>query len=218
MGLFRRDASSSGGSQNGRAGRAQEIVGYDLGAGPSWAGVPLVDPDGPDGPAARQQIAEVAADLTTDAEGAARLEQELLGALPGLLARPCLLVAVWVPDPIAGVTQGMVTLELLVGDGTTIDGYEAALDPGRGGQQVTRFETYRTEVPAGPCLVVDAVGSEGGGPLEHVLSYVVFPDGTDDGVSLTFATTALHLVDDLAVEAREIAESLVVELGATPAG
>jgi hypothetical protein len=193
------------------------IVGYDLAAPTTWGVLPAVPVDGPGGVEARHAITALAADLTTDADAAARLEQLLRAAQPGLLAQHPLAVAVWVPDPVAGFPQAHLVAELLVGDGTTADGYAASLDPTpKAGQRVLRFNTERTRLPAGDTVVVSTAGSERGGEVEEVLSFVVFPDGSTDALSLTFATNALHLVDDLAAEAWTIAESLAVTIG-TPA-
>lgn len=194
------------------------ITGHDLGAPTTWGLLPLERLDGSDGPATRRMIAAVAADLTTDAGAASRLEQELLRVQPALVAQGALAVAVWVPDPIAGLPLGHLVVELLVGDGTTPEQYAASLDPRpRPGQSVLRFDVEQLSVPAGPAVVVDTVGAEARGEVEEVITYVVFPDGTTDAMSLTFATTALHLGGELAGDARAIADTLTVTLGDGPA-
>lgn len=191
------------------------IVGYDLAAPTTWGLLPAVPVDTPEGVEARREIAALAADLTTDADAASRLEQLLLAAQPALLRQqPALAVAVWVPDPVAGFPQAHLVVELLVGDGTTADGYAASLDPTpRPGQRVLRFDAERTRLPAGDTVVVSMAGSEGDGEIEEQLSFVVFPEDSIDALSLTFATNALHLGDDLAADAWTIAESLTVTIG-----
>lgn len=192
------------------------IASFDLGAGPTWAALSLADPDRPGGQQLLRPFDEVAAELTTDAAAAGRLTSELEAAFPGLVeAQPhAQLLGVWVPDPVAGATQAVLVLELLVGEGATLDDLEASLSartavPGR---EVLSMTTVRTDLPAGPALVADVTSGEPGAPVEFQRTVWVAPTDCDDMVSLSFSTTALHLVDDVQEEAVLVADSLTLEL------
>ena len=184
---------------------------WDIGAPPTWGPLPLVPVDGPDGPEARRAITAVAAQLTTDARAAAELEQLLLLAQPQLVAEQPLGVAVWVPDPLSGYPAAHLVVELLLGDGTSPEEYLETVDGSPGpGQQVVRFDKQLVRLPAGDAVLLGGVGSDEGGVLEEVVEYVVFPDACADGIRLVFASTSLHLGDELAEQARLIAATLVV--------
>ena len=188
--------------------RTPAITAWDIGAPADWAALPLEPLDRPE---TRQRIREAAEELA-DGEGARRLERFLLAAQPGLLDDPLVLLAVWVPDREAGIPQGVLKVELLTdADLETFESMVTHAAP-LPGQERLHLEVLRTELPAGPAVVVDHQGAVDG-VVEQYLQLCVFPPGTTDAVSLGFATTALHLVEDLALAARTIAESLVVRLG-----
>lgn len=194
--------------------RGQQIVYYHLGAPPAWGHLPLEPLHGPEGGAIRQEIAALAADLTVTAEGAERLERELLRAQPSLSEPDTLSVAVWVPDAETGSPVAHLVVELFATDGATPDDFVAGLDRTPGpGQTILRLDIERITLPVGEAVVIDSIGSEEGGELEQVLTYLVFPTGSDDGLSLTFASSALDLDTELAEAARAIAETLTVTLG-----
>ncbi len=192
--------------------RDQVITGWDVGAPPDWAALPLVSVDGAEGPAALAGIRAVAEDLAEGEEAQARLTAFLVSAQPQLLEDHLILLGVWVPDREAGIPQGVMKAELLLeSDRDTFESMVHAADPPEG-QERLHLETIRVDLPAGPAVLVDHQGVVDG-TLEQYLQFAVFPDGTTDAVSLAFSTTALHLVDDFALATRDIAETLVVELG-----
>lgn len=193
--------------------RDQVITGWDVGAPPDWAALPLAPVDGPEGEAALEAIRAVAADLADGEVAQNRLTAFLASAQPELLEDHLILLGVWVPDREAGVPQGVMKAELLLDSDR--DGFESlvhASDPPEG-QERLHLETHRVDLPAGPAVLVDHHGVVDT-TVEQYLQFVVFPDGTTDAISLAFTTTALHLVEEFAIATRDIAETLVVELGA----
>jgi hypothetical protein len=193
--------------------RDQVITGWDVGAPPDWAALPLVSVDGPEGQSALARIRAVAEDLADGEDAQARLTAFLVSAQPELLEDHLILLGVWVPDREAGLPQGVMKAELLLdSDLETFESMIHVADPPEGLERL-HLETVRVDLPAGPAVLVDHQGVVDG-TIEQYLQFVVFPDGTTDAISLAFTTTALHRVDDFAVATRDIAETLVVQLGA----
>lgn len=190
----------------------QVIAGWDVGAPPDWAALPLASVDGPEGQSVLGTLRTLAEGLAVGEDARARLTQFLVSAQPGLLEDHLILLGVWVPDPEAGVPQGVVKAELLLeADRDGFEGLVHASDPPPG-QERLHLETFRVDLPAGPAVLVDHQGVVDG-TVEQYLQFVVFPGGTTDAISLAFSTTALHRVEEFAVAARDIADSLVVQLG-----
>lgn len=196
---------------------ADRIESFDIAAGPEWAALSLADPAVLGGQRLLRPLEEVADELTTDADGAARLRAELDLAFPRMIeAQPhAQMLAVWVPDPVAGLTQAVLTVELLLGEGATLDDIESSIvdrtaAPGR---EVLTVATARLQLPAGPALVTDLTSGAAREPIEFQRIIWVAPEASGDLVSLAVATTALHLVDDVQDEAEQIAASLVLVLG-----
>lgn len=200
--------------------RTGGLQGYQVGAPTTWGVLPREPVDGPDAGPARRAIAALAADLTTDAEAAARCEQHLLLAQPALVAQGPLAVAAWVPDPVSGVPAGVLVIEHVVDDGVAApETFLAGLQDRRprDGEQELRFEIERTRVPAGEALVLNALGADEQGDLEESVTYVVFPDTCRDAISLTFATGELHLAAEMARDAAAVVETLTVTGREVPA-
>lgn len=192
--------------------RDQVIASWNVGAPPDWAALPLVSVDGPEGQDALGQLRSVAEDLADGEEAQARLTSFLVSAQPKLLEDHLILLGVWVPDREAGIPQGVMKAELLLD--ADLEAFEAQVHTAEvlEGQERLHLETFRVDLPAGPAVLVDHQGVVDG-TIEQYLQFVVFPDGTTDAISLAFTTTALHLVEDFALATRDIAETLVVELG-----
>lgn len=192
--------------------RDQVIAGWDIGAPPDWAALPLVSVEGPQGEAALAGIRAVAEDLADGGDAQARLTAFLVSAQPRLLEDHLILLGVWVPDREAGVPQAVMKAELLLdADRDAFESLVHTADP-PADQERLHLETIRVDLPVGPSVLVDHQGVVDG-TIEQHLQFVAFPDGTTDAISLSFTTTALQLVEDFAVSARDIAETLVVELG-----
>lgn len=192
--------------------RDQVIAGWDVGAPPDWAALPLASVDGPEGRSALEAIRAVAEDLADGEDARARLTAFLVSVQPKLLEDHLILLGVWVPDRDAGIPQGVMKAELLLE--ADLDDFEAQVHAAEvlEGQERLHLETFRVDLPAGPAVLVDHQGVVDG-TIEQYLQFVVVPDGTNDAISLAFTTTALHLVEDFAIATRDIAETLVVELG-----
>lgn len=192
--------------------RNRVITGWDIGAPPDWAALPLTPPDGPDGDAVRAEIARVADDLTDGEESRARLERFLLAAQPELLEDHLILLGVWVPDREAGIPQAVMKAELMLD--ADLGEFERLVSeaPAPAGNERLDLELLRVDLPAGPAVLVDHQGAVDG-TIEQYLQFAVFPKGTTDAISLAFSTTALHLLQDFAYAARDIAETLTVVLG-----
>lgn len=189
------------------------ILQWDVGAPPTWCPLPLAALDGPSGAEARAALESAAGQLAEEGEARDGLLRQLAAVHPGLLDDHLILLAAWVPDRAAGVAQGVLRAELVLD--AELARFErlvhASAPPPD--QERLHLETLRVDLPAGPSVLVDHQGVVDGS-IEQYLQFMVFPEGTTDAISLTASTTALHLVEEFAVDLRDIADSLVVEVGA----
>lgn len=193
------------------------LRGFRIAASEAWVALPL-DADAPDG--WPQPLAD---QLGLQEEAARnRFVSEAVLMRPALVADPHLSVAVAVPEAASGAIAATMSLDLLTGDPehpADLDSFYALVVPDtRPWLHVYEQVVERTEVPAGPALVVRETVARRRlpglprYPEEHVV-WTVFPPGCADALQLTLATDHLHLGDDLAVSARECAESLVALYG-----
>lgn len=196
---------------------ARPLAAWDIAAPPTWGGLPLVPLDDADPYAAqlvRAELEATAADLTTDVEAQERLLGELTRIQPTVAHEGLALLAAWVPDPIAGVIMGMMTAELMAdAQGCPMAQFRAELRPEPvDGGSVLRFDVDEVELPAGPALLIDALGSDEAGDVHASVRFVCYPPGASEAVILTFDTTALHLSEELVADAWAVARSMVLEL------
>lgn len=189
---------------------------YALDAPTTWAAVPVTaDVSGWE--------ADVAARLCDGDKVRARLAAALRRSQPEVVAELHLLAGVWVPDREAGEIVGLLAVDwILPTDGylLTRDYYRSLIepDPRTGLDVYGRYVDY-VELPAGPALLtreIIARPASNWKPWRKVLQenvvYTVFPHGSTEALSLTFATYSLDHGDLMAVDAATTAESLRVEL------
>lgn len=192
----------------------QEIVAWNIGAPADWTTVPLTVPGAPETEAA---IVASAEDVTSSPEAAEALATLIRTAQPGVIADSPILVALWVPDPSVGYPMAYLKAQLW-SDAGRKDFVKAMRDAPPAQGAALAAELHEIQLAAGPALLVDRQDELEDGVIEQTLIFGLFPEGTRDAISLTFSTTALHLIEDFALTARDIAETVEVQLGAERVG
>ena len=92
-----------------RAETRRDVASWGIDAPPQWG--PMPTEAGPR-EEVEAMVRETAGALTADAEGAQRCADLMLAAHPGYVDQGLIGAAVWVPDPVAGVPQGVLLVEV----------------------------------------------------------------------------------------------------------
>jgi len=177
-----------------------------------------------------QGIEPVAADLAqrlADGPDAQALVRRSVAALNADAVRKGSVIideAVWVPDRSAGEVMTIMDVTAKVfpaGSEVSPQAYLARnlkKDFGRG-TKILDYAAQTTEVPAGPAAVEQVVlRLRRERTVQGYLFFLVFPDGADEALSLSFNTVHLNLLTEISAQARIIAESLTLTLGDIPGG
>ena len=191
----------------------RDVAAWGIDAPPQWGSMPTVAEPRDEVLAAIRGTAET---LTTDAEAAERCAELMTRALPGYVDQGLIGLAVWVPDPVAGVPEGVMLVEVWNADGSTASDLaeRAAAAPLAPGTVVLDRSITETTLEAGPAVAVTATGHDEGGTTELTVHWAVFPPDCLVVFSLRFSTGALHLTEEFLEQAAVIAASLSVELEA----
>ncbi|MBF4161471.1 hypothetical protein [Nocardioides acrostichi] len=175
------------------------ITGWTLSAPDDWVTLPASFDDVTD---------TLLAEATTSDDAARYLREYVRATLPALASDDPLLVALWVPDPELGAP--MAVLRAVHYRNADPDVYEqmvANAETDEGGS-LLGVERTDGEVDAGRLLVMERQEAWANGTVEHQLHLGVFPEGTDEAVVLVFICTALHRIDELALIARDITDTM----------
>ncbi len=196
-----------------RAGARQDVSSWGIDAPPQWGPMPT---DAEPRDQVLQVMHETAARLTTDAEAAERCAELMVAAQPGYVDQGLIGLAAWVPDPVAGIPQGVLLVDVWAADGSTPADLaaRAAVASLPEGTVVVDRSITETTLAAGPAVAITATGHDAGGSTELIAHWVVFPPGCLVVFSLRFSTGALHLAEEFLEQAALIAASLSVELEA----
>jgi hypothetical protein len=127
-------------------------------------------------------------------------------------------LGVWVPDPSTGVTWGAFVLELIRGDPAepwTAERFlrQVRKAPKRRGERVFDYSVAAGTTPAGESVLqMMSTAPRRSGQVISSIIWTVFPSGAHDQMRCTFSTASAGAVDALALESRDIIDSLTVRL------
>jgi hypothetical protein len=194
------------------------IADFQLALRPTWAKVPVA-PEASDWPL------DVADRLCDEGPLRAVLASRLAGAHRDLLGdEPHVMAGVWVPDRAVPEALGILTVDWLVADPTSVvsrqDYRERIARSPRRDLTVLAQLVEDIDLPAGPAVRERERVSRSSGrrfsrreTVFETLIYTVFPPESTDALQLTFSTTALDRGDAMAEDGDAMLATLNVLLG-----